>query len=1024
MKSEQQQDPGAADLRGMPFWAWNTGLDAERIREQIGVFAEMGFGGFVIHSRNGLRTPYLGKTYLEMVRLAVACARQRGMKVWIYDEDRWPSGCAGGLVTAERRFRQKSLLFTRERRPCVPAEQGMREGRTYLLAAYAVSVDREGILTGYRVTDPEHADLYAYVVTTEGSPRFNGQAYVDTLNPEAVARFIELTYEVYREALGEELGKTVEAFFTDEPQVIRLPPLRFSQFDLFTDTGIPWTDRFPESFRASFGEDPVPRLPELLWDTGRPDQTFRYRYNEHIAALFRSAYAKQIGDWCAGHGVRLTGHFLYEDSLTLQSASTRDVMRCYAEQGIPGIDILRGNFEFATVVQCASVARQTGRPRVMSELYGVTGWTADFRDYIHQGNWQAALGVNLRVPHLAWMSMRGEGKRDYPACFGYQSPWYREYRMIEEAFARLGSALACGEPVVRIGVIHPIESYWLLCGARDRTGRLRHARNTAFRTLCEWLLFGGFPFDFLSEALLPELFREEDGRALVGRMRYDAVVVPDCLTLRGSTVAVLERMRACGVRVIFAGGVPAMVDARIHPAAGELAARCERTEATREALFRALEPLRAFALLGADGEPARNYIHCEQREGEERIFFLTPARRIEHKEDTRRTELLFRIAGCYTPQRLDPLTGETRPPPVFYADGYTWVRLLLGAYDAVLLRLRPGLSAQTSPGPPDPPAPPGPPGPAGPPPQPIAVGACVDYRRAEDNVLLLDMAEYSSDGVRYAAPAEILQIDAACRRQLQLPSITGKAARQPWSVTDDREYPVWLRYSFDSRTEAECLLGAERLESAALNGRPVDLRPVGWYVDRDIHTFRLPPLRKGRNQLTVVMKLGKINGLEPMYLLGDFDVCLRGTAATLLPPSAEIGFGSVVSQGMPFYGGSLIYRLRIRTPKGRLTVSANDYAGALVKVGLDGRPVGSILLPPYRIHTEIGAGTHELELECVGNRHNTFGSLHWGISDGYYGPAHWHKEGDAFSREYRLADFGILKCPIVTCEPAGPQQPG
>ena len=100
MKSEQQQDPGAADLRGMPFWAWNTGLDAERIREQIGVFAEMGFGGFVIHSRNGLRTPYLGKTYLEMVRLAVACARQRGMKVWIYDEDRWPSGCAGGLVTA------------------------------------------------------------------------------------------------------------------------------------------------------------------------------------------------------------------------------------------------------------------------------------------------------------------------------------------------------------------------------------------------------------------------------------------------------------------------------------------------------------------------------------------------------------------------------------------------------------------------------------------------------------------------------------------------------------------------------------------------------------------------------------------------------------------------------------------------------------------------------------------------------------------------------------------------------------
>ena len=81
MKSEQQQDPGAADLRGMPFWAWNTGLDAERIREQIGVFAEMGFGGFVIHSRNGLRTPYLGKTYLEMVRLAVNKLSKRERRI-------------------------------------------------------------------------------------------------------------------------------------------------------------------------------------------------------------------------------------------------------------------------------------------------------------------------------------------------------------------------------------------------------------------------------------------------------------------------------------------------------------------------------------------------------------------------------------------------------------------------------------------------------------------------------------------------------------------------------------------------------------------------------------------------------------------------------------------------------------------------------------------------------------------------------------------------------------------------------
>lgn len=33
------------------------------------------------------------------------------MKAWIYDEDRWPSGAAGGLVTRDDRFKVKELHF-------------------------------------------------------------------------------------------------------------------------------------------------------------------------------------------------------------------------------------------------------------------------------------------------------------------------------------------------------------------------------------------------------------------------------------------------------------------------------------------------------------------------------------------------------------------------------------------------------------------------------------------------------------------------------------------------------------------------------------------------------------------------------------------------------------------------------------------------------------------------------------------------------------------------------------------------
>ena len=86
-----------------------------------------------------------------------------------------------------------------------------------------------------------------------------------------------------------------------------------------------------------------------------------------------------------------------------------------------------------------------------------------------------------------------------------------------------------------------------------------------------------------------------------------------------------------------------------------------------------------------------------------------------------------------------------------------------------------------------------------------------------------------------------------------------------------------------------------------------------------------------------------------------------------------------------------------------------------LSVECDGVHQGNIILPPYAVEIKnVSRGKHTLELVAVGNRHNTFGSLHWGIKDDYYGPAHWHKYGDAYSREYRLRDFEIMKCPEVT----------
>lgn len=90
------------EYRGMPFWSWNCKLEMEELERQIEELKEMGFGGFFMHVRTGMDTPYLSDEYMEMVRGCVEKAKAEGMRACLYDEDRWSSGAAGGLVTKEK----------------------------------------------------------------------------------------------------------------------------------------------------------------------------------------------------------------------------------------------------------------------------------------------------------------------------------------------------------------------------------------------------------------------------------------------------------------------------------------------------------------------------------------------------------------------------------------------------------------------------------------------------------------------------------------------------------------------------------------------------------------------------------------------------------------------------------------------------------------------------------------------------------------------------------------------------------
>ena len=130
MNRDEFRNP-AHEFREMPFWSWNDRLDRDELVRQIRLMDEGGWGGFFMHSRLGLQTPYMGPAWLDSVRASVAEARARGMQAWLYDEDKWPSGYAGGLsIAANPAYRAKCLVCKVDDRPTLLAERIATFART------------------------------------------------------------------------------------------------------------------------------------------------------------------------------------------------------------------------------------------------------------------------------------------------------------------------------------------------------------------------------------------------------------------------------------------------------------------------------------------------------------------------------------------------------------------------------------------------------------------------------------------------------------------------------------------------------------------------------------------------------------------------------------------------------------------------------------------------------------------------------------------------------------------------------
>ncbi|MCM8808578.1 MAG: hypothetical protein NC934_00175 [Candidatus Omnitrophica bacterium] len=1039
------KNPGS-EFRGAPFWAWNGKLDKDELRRQVRIMKEMGLGGFFMHSRVGLDTPYLSKEWFECINACADEGEKIDMLAFLYDEDRWPSGAAGGLVTKNKKYRMRHLVMT------ITDEIKKVKFLKNTLAIFFVNFENNFIKSYKKVKKGEKVEkitenqkiLIFNVELSKESDWYNGYTYLDTLNHESVKKFIEITHENYKKYSGKYFGKVIPGIFTDEPNYGNVYFHYKSPTEKEIHIGIPWTDKLPNEFKKKYGYDIISFLPEIYFNLeGQKISKVRYHYFDCITSLFVESFAKQIGKWCEKNKLLFTGHILEEDTLSRQTHVVGNCLRFYEYMQAPGMDLLTEHWRiFNTAKQVSSVARQFDRKWRLTETYGCTGWDFSFEGHKALGDWQAALGINLRCQHLSWYTMLGEAKRDYPASIFYQSPWWNFYKYVEDYFARINLVMTNGKEIRDLLVIHPIESMWAIYKMPEiEKNQFIHPEEVKkldeiFAEICDVLLANHIDFDYGDEEILSRWAKieEKEGKPIlrVNKGEYKAILIPPLLTIRSSTLKLLKKFKEKGGDIIFVEETPSYIDCELSDKIKEFAKECIVVSSFQQAINQ-LEKIRRISIKDENGNEIKQILYLLREDDENFYLFLCNTsmewdskniakyclvrdRKIEFKNVIIKSFPQWK----YKPIEINLENGEIYYPEIIKDENGYMIRTdfpplsshlyIIPKKNEFNFEIKTKKKYKE-----------------------IKINQIKKdewkYILTESNVLVLDMPYFKIDNGNWQEKKEILKIDREIRKYLGIPA-RGGAMIQPWArkkKENPKNLRLSLKYEFlvEKLPEGEISIAIEKPELYDIyinNTKLISDMKSGWWVDKSLETIKFDStlLKIGKNEILLETVYNENHpGLEIIYLLGNFGVNKEKLIITSLPQNLKIG--DWTEQGLPFYSGNIGYILPLEKiefkENQKVFLKIPEFRGVGIRVVCEGNQIGLISWPPYEIDiTEYLKGKDNITLiiEVLGHRRNSHGPLHyyekWPV---WTGPDQFISEGNMWVNDYQVVPCGLMVYPEI-----------
>ena len=930
--------------RPIPFWSWNEKLHTDETAWQIEQMEQAGIGGYFMHARGGLQTEYMGEEWMDNIKCGIHEGEKRGMGAWGYDENGWPSGFGGGIVNGlgikyQQKYLRYEIVETKKDGPfticCLPFES------KWIHMYYDVN-----------------------------------PFYVDTLDAEVIAKFIEVIHVTYKKELGEDFKK-MAGFFTDEPQISR--------------NGIPWSLILPVSYRERYQEDLIPLLPALFFEVEGYER-IRFRFWQLVRDLFTNAFCKQIYNWCETNGSQLTGHMVLEESMESQLISNGACMPNYEYMHIPGMDWLgREIGPSTTAVQVASVAHQTGKKQVLSETFALCGWDVSFEELKQIYEWQMVRGINLLCQHLEGYSLRGIRKRDYPATLFYQQPWWSEYRKLNDVFSRLGMLLSEGKVKFETLVVHPMSSAWICFNNKDN-GLLRELDEKFMQTIHS-LEENQIQYDLGDERIM-QLHGSVTGNVLnVGQMSYRVVLVPDALNLAPETVDLLEQFQANGGKIIFSERIPEMVGGEPSDRVKQLAEKClitDSLQAMADAVPFDVRPIRMEEKNGILSGVASTVRYFDE-EGMVMYYIVNTSQE--------KRELCIGFAGKSV-GKFDYCSGEILPIAQTEQNGQVSVEVSLAGMGSVVLfayqEEKPELTAAGTRLL-----------------EPInqQLGAVWQIAESDPNAVTLDYCDYYFDGV--------LQ-----EKQVPVNNIQGEACKLERPV--DVDLVFYLNVMQKPHTPLYLVLETPEKFAISVNGNKIPNVDCGYYRDKSFRKIDISDaVIVGENEIKLSIHFTQSEKIyenikkslqfeseknmltydteiEAVYVIGDFGVDTAGEFTELdrravrydgsfaisdMPKTVTVG--NFVLQKFPFFNGRMVL-------KNTVTLNAKECVNrsllfakrcsTVVKVRVNGADAGTILWQPYEVDLSglLHEGENEIEVEIIGNLRNLLGPHHLKEGECYF----------------------------------------